>query len=249
MSGRLDGCVALVIGATGGIGSATCRLLAREGASVVVAYHSRPEDAEVLLQELAGADHASGQASVDDSASLEALAAMVRDRFSRLDLLVNNAGITRYVDHADLDGLDDALFDWIFRVNVRGAFAAIRAFAPLLERSQDALVVNMSSIAGRTGHGSNVAYCASKAALDSITRSLGRALAPSIRVVSIAPGLVEGNYTDRLDPEWAQAQRDHTPLRRLATADDVARGILSAATDLAFTTGCVIPIDGGRPLT
>ena len=249
MSGRLAGRTAFVTGATGGIGSAICRRLAAEGATVTIAYRSDPGAAETLMLELPGDHHTAVYAAVDDSASLAEAAEHVAGWHGRLDLLVNNAGFTRFVDHADLDALDDELIDAIFRVNVRGAFAAVRAFRALLDASDDATVVNISSIAARTGHGSNVAYCASKAALDSMTRSLGRALAPGIRVLSVAPGLVEGAYTDKLDPEWNRGQRELTPLKRLAQADDVARAVVAAAAELTFSTGAVIPVDGGRPLT
>jgi 3-oxoacyl-[acyl-carrier protein] reductase len=103
-------------------------------------------------------------------------------------------------------------------------------------------------VAGTTGQGSNVAYCASKAALDAMTYSLARALAPTIRVVSVAPGLVQGPYMKQLDAEWSLAQRDSTPLRRLATADDVASAVYTVAAHLSFSTGCIIRVDGGRPL-
>ena len=187
--------------------------------------------------------------SVGDSRSARTLAEEVKERYGRLDLLVNNAGVTRYVAHDDLDGLDDDLIDQIFRVNWRGAFACIRAFKDLLMDGDGGLVVNISSVAGTTGEGSNVAYCASKAALDSMTRSLARALAPQIRVVSVAPGLVEGDYAQKLDPAWRQAQIERTPLHRLAEAEDVANAVLALATLLPFTTGDIIHVDGGRPLS
>jgi 3-oxoacyl-[acyl-carrier protein] reductase len=246
VSRPLAGRVALVTGATGGIGSATALELAQAGAVVVVCYRSSKADAQALATSLPGEGHSVARGVVDDSDSLENLAKHVADAHGRLDILVNNAGVTRFVDHADLDALDDELIDQIFRVNWRGPFAAIRTMKPLLEASGHGLVVNISSIAGRSGNGSNVAYCASKAALDSMTRSLGRALAPAIRVVSVAPGLV---YTEKLDPGWSQAQRERTPLGRLARADDVARAVVAVATGLGFSTGCIVPVDGGRPLT
>ena len=110
------------------------------------------------------------------------------------------------------------------------------------------MVVNISSVAGVTGQGSNVAYCASKAALDSMTRSLGRALAPFIRVVSVSPGWVLGEYAARMPPEMIDAQSAATPLGRLATPDDVAAAVSAAVNDLPFTTGSMISVDGGRPL-
>ena len=136
----------------------------------------------------------------------------------------------------------------IFATNWRGPFAVIRSVRHALERSGDAVIVNISSVSGVTGQGSNVAYCASKAALDSMTRSLARALAPAIRVVSIAPGWVLGEYADRMPPEVIAAQRDATPLGRLATPEDVAAAVSATINDLPFTTGSVVGVDGGRPL-
>ena len=167
------------------------------------------------------------------------------------DVLVNAAGVTRFVPHDDLDGLDDELIDTILRTNVRGAFAAVRVLRPLLERSElpgGGVVVNVSSIAAVTGQGSNVAYCASKAALDSLTRSLGRALAPRIRVVSVSPGVVDTGFIRSLDPAWREDQLARTPLGRLASPGEVAAAVLAAVRDLTFTTGSVLAVDGGRPL-
>ena len=247
MSERVER-VALVTGADGEIGSAICRRLAAEGYRVVVTYRSREDEARALLGSLPGTGHRLGRADVSDSASLARLAEEVGQTHGRLDLLVNNAGFTRYVARDDLDGLEDSLIDEIFRVNWRGAFAAVRAFAPLLRASGAGVVINISSLAGATGEGSNVAYCASKAALDAMTKSLGRALAPAVRVVSVAPGLVAGAYMRRLDPVWSETQRASTPLERLTTPDEVAAAVYAAAAHLTFSTGCVIPVDGGRAL-
>jgi len=172
----------------------------------------------------------------------------VADRYGALDLLVNNAGMTRFVPHDDLDALDDELIDQIFRVNWRGAFACVRACKELLLHGAGGLVINITSTAGISGIGSNVAYCASKAALDSMTRSLARALAPQIRVVSIAPGLVDGEYARSFDPAWRQAQIDATPSGRLSQPDDVARAVLAVATLLPQTTGSTLRVEGGRLL-
>ncbi len=244
----LTGQVALVTGGGGGIGSAICRGLAAAGATLVITYKRDQTRAESLAAELPGEGHLVARASVEDSAALARLAQRIADGPGRLDLLVNNAGITRSVPHSELDALDDALIDDIFRVNVRGAIATVRAMRPLLAADGGGLVVNISSVAGRTALGSNIAYCASKAALDNVTKSLARALAPQIRVVSVSPGWVEGEYAQRMPPALIQEQRDKTPLARIASAEDVADAVLALATQLRFTTGAVIPVDGGRPL-
>lgn len=240
--------VAVVTGGGGGIGSAICRRLAEAGATCVLTYSRSAEKTLAVAESLAGEGHRVVHCPVDDSAAQARLAQTVRDHYGRLDLLVNNAGITRPVPHADLDGLDDALIDDIFRVNVRGAFASVRALKDLLAAEPGGLVVNISSIAGRTGVGSNVAYCASKAAMDSMTRSLARALAPQIRVVSVAPGWVNGEYAQRMPPEILAEQAARTPLGRIAEAEDVAEAVYAVAAHLSFVTGSIIEVDGGRPL-
>ena len=239
--------VAVVTGAGGGIGSAISRRLAQAGASVVLTYRQSKDKTEAVARGLPGQKHLVVRAPVDVSQALTGLAERIAETYGTVDLLVNNAGITRPVSHDDLDGLDDELIDSIFRTNWRGAFACIRALKGLLLDGEGGVVVNISSIAGVTGIGSNVAYCASKAAMNAMTVSLGRALAPRIRVVSVSPGWVYGEYAKRADPAYLQEQIEKTPLGRLATAEDVAETVLAVVTGMPFTTGCVIPVDGGRP--
>ncbi|MBO0951920.1 SDR family NAD(P)-dependent oxidoreductase [Fibrella forsythiae] len=240
--------IALVTGGAGGIGSAICRALAEVGASVVITYNSDAEKARRLVETLPGHGHAIVHAPVHDPERVAALGTYLTDTYGRLDILVNNAGITTPVPHDDLDGLSDEWIDQIFQTNWRGAFAMIRACKPLLLASGNGLIVNISSVAGQTGIGSNVAYCASKAAMDSMTRSLARSLAPLIRVVSVSPGWVMGDYASRFDPSYLEKHVNATPLGRLATPNDVANAILALTTTLTFTTGSIIPVDGGRTL-
>jgi 3-oxoacyl-[acyl-carrier protein] reductase len=247
MNSALSGKVALVTGGAGGIGAVISHQLAGAGARVVITYRENRARAEALIAALPGSGHRVSSASVLDSPALGALAAEIASDYGRLDILVNNAGVTRVVPHADLDGLDDATFDHILSTNVRGSFACVRAFRSLLAANHG-VVVNISSIAGNTAVGSSIAYCASKAAIDNMTRSLARALAPNIRVLSVAPGWVEGEYASRADPAYLQAQIDRSPLGRIARPDDVAQAVLAACTLLGFTTGAIIPVDGGRPL-
>ena len=248
-SGELAGRLALVTGGAGGIGAAICQALAGAGAGVLVGYAGGHGRAGALAAQLPGPGaHRAIFIPVDDSAALGAASDDIRAAEGRLDILVNNAGITTPVPHENLDGLSDEWIDTILRVNVRGPFACVRAFAPLLRASGNGLVVNISSVAGRTGVGSNVAYCASKAALDSLTRSLARALAPEIRVLSVSPGWVDGEYARRM-PQVLAAQAARTPLGRVARAEEVGRAVLACATHLTFSTGDVIAVDGGRPLT
>ena len=237
----------LVTGGSGGIGSAICRRLAAAGAHVVV-IDIQQEKALQLVESLPGENHMAAEVSITDSDALKLLAAKLADHYGNADLLVNNAGVTTPVAHDDLDGLPDEWIDRIFQINWRGSFACVRAFKELLQVGEGGTIVNISSIAGTTGIGSNVAYCASKAAIDSMTRSLGRALAPKIRVVSVAPGWVLGEYAKRFDPAFLQQQVDLTPVGRLATPEDVAETIWAIATTLTLMTGNIVPVDGGRPL-
>ncbi len=243
----LSGKVAVVTGGGGGIGRAICQRLASAGAQLVVTYNSDQDKARATANSLAGGNHLVLRCPVDDSEAQLALANAVSEKYGRLDILVNNAGISKGVAHDDLDGLDDDLIDRIFRVNWRGAFASIRALAPLM-RAEGGVIINISSIAGRTGVGSNVAYCASKAAMDSMTRSLARSLAPRIRVLSVSPGWVNGDYAQSMPRALIAEQEAKTPLGRIAEADDVAEAVYAAVAQLRFSTGDIIPVDGGRPL-
>jgi 3-oxoacyl-[acyl-carrier protein] reductase len=243
--------VAVVSGGTGGIGAAICKALAGAGFSVIVGFRRSPQAAQKVVGALAGSGHAALPVPVTDSAALKSMADAVGARYQRCDVLVNCAGTTRFVAHGDLDGLDDALIDEILATNVRGSFAAVRALAPLLRASTLAgggVVVNISSIAARTAMGSNVMYCASKAALDNMTLSLARALAPAVRVISVSPGLVDTEFVKSLDPQWRDSQSARTPLGRLARPEEVAAAVVTAVCSLKFSTGCILAVDGGRPL-
>lgn len=243
----LSGKVAVILGGTGGIGLAAGHALAQLGASVVLTSRSH-DDAASAAASLPAGNHLAAAAQIGDSASLRALADDVHHHYGRVDILVNTAGFTRAIPHADLDALDDALIDELFAINWRGQFAAIRAFAPHLRATGDGLVVNVGSIAGRTGQGSNVAYCAAKAGLDVMAMSLGRALAPEIRVLNVSPGVVDTAFVPGRDSTFNERAAKSTPLRRVGQAEDVANAIVACATSLRFATGTTIVVDGGRQL-
>jgi 3-oxoacyl-[acyl-carrier protein] reductase len=240
----------LITGGSGEIGSAIAKKFAENGYDLIITYNSNAQKAEKLLTELAAGNHTIFKAANTNSAEIAALKALVIEKYGHLDVLVNNAGITTPVQHANLDGLTDEWIDKIMQTNFRGSFAMARAFYDLLLKSVEntAVIINISSIAGIYGIGSNVAYCASKAALDSMTRSLARALAPKIRVVSVSPGFVEGEYTKNFDATFLQNQKDNTPLERFATGADVANTVFAVASQLTFSTGNIITVDGGRLL-
>lgn len=241
----LEGKVALVVGGGGGIGQAAGRMFAEAGAKVALTH--RPGKA-VDLPTLPEKRHSAFPADVADTGSLLALRDAIRERYGRLDILVNTAGFTKPVPHADLDALDDDLIDRMFQVNWRGQFAAIRAFAPMLKEHDDGLIVSISSISAFTGVGSSIAYCAAKAGIDVMTKALARALAPKVRVLAVSPGVVDTGFVPGRGPDFNEKVSATTPLKRIATAEDIAAAVVGCATHLGFSTGTTIVVDGGRAL-
>jgi 3-oxoacyl-[acyl-carrier protein] reductase len=245
---KLAGRVAVVTGGSSGIGAATAKRLAASGARVAIGYNAGRDRAEQLATELAGDGHLPLHIPMEDGAKIAAAVDLVRTRLGRADVLVNSAGVTQAVPHADLDGLDDATFERILTTNVRGPFATIRAFAPLLRASGDGVIVNLSSISGTTGLGSSIAYCASKAALDTMSLSLARVLAPEVRVLTVSPAAVATDFVPGRGREGVQKQAASTPLKTVTEPDDVALAVIAAITHLRLTTGSSIVVDGGRHL-
>jgi 3-oxoacyl-[acyl-carrier protein] reductase len=244
----LAGRVAVVSGGSSGIGAATARRLAEAGAAVAIGYNTGRDRAEALAAELPGTGHMPLHLPMGDSAAIRAAAAEVESRLGRADVLVNSAGTTRAVPHADLDALDDESFDRILVTNVRGPFSTIRAFAPLLRRGGDAVVINISSLSATTGLGSSIAYCASKAALDTMGLSLARVLAPEIRVIGVSPAAVATDFVPGRGRAGVEKQAASTPLRTVCEPDDVALAVLAAVTNLRLSTGTTLVVDSGRHL-
>ena len=237
----LAGKVAVVTGGSSGIGAASVRLLAAGGAQVVVGYNKGADRAAALIAELPGSGHQAMYLPMEDSAQIRKVAAAVKDGFGRADILVNSAGFTRMVAHDDLEALDDELIDAVLTANVRGPFATIRAFVPLLRASGDAVIVNISSGAAQNGTGSSIIYGASKAALNTMSMALARVLGPEIRVVIVAPGMVHTGFVPGRSEEMMAQAALATPLRRAIEAHDVALAVLASITHLTHTTGSIVP--------
>jgi 3-oxoacyl-[acyl-carrier protein] reductase len=238
--------VAVVSGGSSGIGAATVRILAQEGARVVVGYNKGEERARQLVQQLPGNGHRPMHMVLQDSAIIRRAADTVRDAYGHADILVNSAGFMRPVPHADLEALDDELLDAILIVNVRGTFSVIREFSPLLRASGDGVIINVSSILGFTGAGSNIGYCAAKAALDTMTLSLARVLGPQIRVLCVSPGAVATDFVAGRDRAALEKIAQRTPLKRVVEPGDIARAIMACITHLKVATGTKIVVDGGQ---
>jgi 3-oxoacyl-[acyl-carrier protein] reductase len=251
MNQSMDGKVVLVVGGAGSIGAVSARRFAELGARVAISHRDAPEEAAAasdVVRSLASEGHIALVADVARTDTLKALRLEIERRFGRLDVLVNAAGFTKPVPHADLEALDDDLIDRMFAVNWRGQFATIRTLAPLLKASGDGLIVSISSIAGTNGIGSSIAYCAAKAGIDVMTKSLARVLAPDVRVLAVAPGVVDTSFVPGRGANFNAKTAATTPLKRIATADDIASAIVACATQLGFATGTTFIVDGGRSL-
>jgi 3-oxoacyl-[acyl-carrier protein] reductase len=244
----LAGKVAIVTGGSSGIGAASVRRLAAAGARVVVGYNKGETRATALLGELPGEGHRAMRIPMEDSSQIRKVADTVREEIGRADILVNSAGFTRMIGHADLEALDDDLIDAILTANIRGPFAMIRAFVPLLRQSRGSVIVNISSIAASYGTGSNIIYGASKAALDTMSMALARVLGPEIRVVCVSPGVVNTGFVPGRTHEMMDKAAAATPLKRSVEADDVALAVMACITHLKHTTGSIITVDAGRHL-
>ena len=251
MNKSMNGKVVLVVGGAGSIGAVSAARFAELGAIAMTYCNACAEEAAAaakVMQSLPGEGHAALVADVMRTETLKALRAEIERRYGRLDVLINAAGFTKPVPHADLEALDDDLIDRMFAVNWRGQFANIRAFAPLLKASGDGLIVSISSIAGTNGIGSSIAYCAAKAGIDVMTKSLARVLAPEVRVLAIAPGVVDTSFVPGRGDDFNARTAATTPLKRIATPEDIASAILACATQLGFATGTTFVVDGGRSL-
>jgi len=238
--------VAVVTGGSGGIGAATVHRLAEAGARVIVGYNGRAAEAAKIAGGLPGGGHRAMRIPMLETNVIREVAATVERDFGRCDVLVNSAGFTRAVPHHDLEALDDELIDAVFAANVRGPFAMIRAFVPLMKKSGDAVIVNISSVAAITGSGSSIAYGGSKAALDTMALSLARVLGPEIRMVTVSPAAVDTGFVPGRTTAMVERGAAITPLKRVVRADEVAQAVMAAVTHLTSSTGIVIAVDGGK---
>jgi NAD(P)-dependent dehydrogenase (short-subunit alcohol dehydrogenase family) len=248
---ELKGKVAIVTGGGTGIGRAVCLRLASAGAKAVVVNFSRSaDDAQATAAEVGslGSEALGHRADVADETAVKAMIATTVDRYGRLDVLVNNAGTTHFIAHADLDGLTEQVWNDILSVNLKGTFYCCRAAAPELRKTKGA-IVNVASIAAHRGSGSSIAYAVSKAGVVQLTRGLAIALAPDVRVNSVSPGLVSSQwFTRRFGEEASAAQEERfksaTPLGEVATPDHVAQAVMAMIT-ADLVTGQDLIVDGG----
>jgi len=247
----VEGKAAIVTGASRGVGRATALRLGGLGCSVLVNYSSSAAAAEQVAAEVGalGVTAIPFKANVACNEDCVAMVAEATKAFGRLDVLVNNAGTTRFIPHPNLDGVDEEAWYEVLGVNLKGPFYCTRAARNALVASGDGEVVMTSSVAGLAGTGSSIPYCASKAALNNLVITLARVLSPQVRVNAVAPGFIEGEWlADGLGAAYEpirKAYSEKSLLGRVATADQVALAIVSLITGSDLVTGNVLPVEGG----
>ena len=249
---KLDSKVAIVTGASSGVGAATAIKLASRNVKVVVNYARSKAGAQDTVKQIeeAGGKAILFKADVSDDLQCIALVQRTITEYGQLDILVNNAGTTTYVEHKNLDLLSDAIWESTLGTNLMGPFYMTRAALPELIKQGGGEVVMTSSIAGLTTNGSSIAYCASKAALNSLTRTLAKATGEhNVRVNAICPGLINGKWASE---GWGERWQDviafaeaAAPLGKVSTPQDIADSIISVITGTDLMTGQIITIDGG----
>ncbi len=240
--------VALVTGSATGVGRSCAVRFAKLGYAVAVNYSKSVAEAEETadLVRACGVPVLVHRTNIGDDTQVRGMIAAVESTLGGLDVLVNNAATTHFVPHADLDVLTDAIWDEILQVNVKGTFYCCRAAMPLL-KARKGNIVTVSSVAGLTGQGSSIPYCASKAAVNALTQSLARAFGPEVRVNAVAPGPI---LTRWLAGRETQIEKylELAPLKRAADPDDVADVVLFLANGTSLMTGQVVVVDGGRTM-
>lgn len=248
---KLAGKTAIVTGSAVGVGRSTAIELARRGANVVVNYSRSEAEAKETAAEVnrLGAKSLLVKADVAQDAEVRAMVQQTLDVFGGLNVLVNNAAQTAFVNFADLEGLKEEDWDRILAVNLKGPFFCSRAAAEPMKQSGEGAIVNIASVAGIRAVGSSIAYAASKAGLINMTVALARVLAPQVRVNCVAPGFIDTRWLREGLGEIYEVAKEHTaaqtPLGRVATPDDIAQTVLGLIEGADFVTGQTIVVDGG----
>jgi 3-oxoacyl-[acyl-carrier protein] reductase len=240
--------VALVTGSATGIGRAAAVRFAQQGLAVAVNYSRSEKEAQETLAQVQGHGVPAllCRANIADEKAVKEMVERCCRELGGLDVLVNNAGTTHFIEHSNLDALTEQVWDDILGVNVKGTFYCCRAAMPALVQ-RGGCIVNVTSVAGLSGQGSSIPYAASKAAVNSLTRSLARAFAPKVRVNAVAPGPVLTRWlAEHMD--LVERSLESTPLRRAAEPDDIADAVVFLALGNRLMTGQVIVVDGGRTM-
>ncbi|WP_307893247.1 SDR family NAD(P)-dependent oxidoreductase [Bacillus swezeyi] len=239
---------ALVTGGGTGIGKAVSIALANRGVSIVVNYSRTKAEAEETVEMIKseGGRAIAVKADVSQVSEVEDMFEAAVQEFGTVDFLVNNASITRQIELGDLDAATEEVWDELFAVNVKGMFYCARAAAPFMKKNKQGAIVNVGSIAGLTGSGSSLPYAVSKAAVHGLTKSLAHALAPEIRVCSVAPGAVSTRWWEGHEEKMKRLSQK-LPLGRVAEPEDIAM-LICAVLEQEAITGQIITADCGQTL-
>ena len=243
---------AIVTGSSSGIGAATAKRLASHGWRVVVNYSKSEDEAKQVAAECnrAGGEAIVVRADVTADTECRRLAQAALDKWGRLDALVNNAGFTKFVPHANLDDLNAEDFQRIYATTVVAAFQMSRACAPALKKSGHGAAVDVSSLASFLGTGSSIAYATSKGAVNVLTLSLARVLSPEVRVNAVLPGFVDTpwmtkGYGEERYAKLSASYRAAAPLKSTCSPEDIAETIVWLIEGAGMITGETIFVDGG----
>ncbi len=242
---KLSGKTVLITGGGTGLGKEIALQLAQEGMRIAVAYSRSREEADETVREVEalGAKAAAVQASLTSTKEARRLVEEVEKLFGGLDLLIHNAGTTRFIPFPDLDAVTEEAWDELFAVNTRSAFFLAQAAAPMLRKSRGQIITT-SSIAGLGTGGSSLPYCVSKAALIHLTKCLAVALAPDVRVNSVAPGLLMTRWVEGFSQERLEKMSEAALLKKATDVPDVAAAFVMLAKNTSIT-GQVIVVDSG----
>ncbi len=251
----IKGGAVIVTGSATGVGSAAVKMLAAKGCNVVINYTKSETEAKETQAacEALGVETLLCQADVSKDEDCRRMVAETMAKWGRIDGLINNAGTTQFVNHANLEGLDAEDFHRIYGVNVIGPFQMTRAVTPHMKAAGRGSIVNISSVAGVMGVGSSIAYTASKGALNTMTLSLARALGPEIRVNTVCPGFIQGRWLrsgmgdDAYEAAMAMQERN-TPLHRAGSPEDMAEAAIWFIEGATNVTGEIMIVDAGAHL-
>ena len=237
----------LITGGSRGIGQSIALKFAKNNYNVAITYSKNKKEANKTLSILNKYNIESMAIKCDflNKGATKEMYNEFRSKFSKLNVLINNAGWTKYIEHSNLDDLSSDLFNQIIKINLKTVYLNIKHGIELME-GKDNCIINISSIAGYNGVGSNIAYCAAKAGVNSLTKSFSQSLGPNIRVNGIAPGLTETEMTSSGPSKYYDNQKKITPLGRIAKPNDIADAAYAIVNDMKFINGKTIIIDGGR---
>jgi 3-oxoacyl-[acyl-carrier protein] reductase len=241
--------VVLITGGGTGVGRAAAWQLAGRGFDIAINYSRSKDEAEQAAAAVRekGAKAITVACDVSDDRQVRDMLDRCRTEFGRLDCLVNNAGMTFFVKHTELEEMTEDKWDRILAVNLKGPFFVCRAAIPLLRESGGGAIINVASVAGVAGSGSSIAYAASKGGLITMTKSLAKAFAPDIRVNAVCPGPIVSRWLEGHE-EMVDAAVKLTPLKRASTTEDIADVITFLACEAGMMTGQALIVDGGRTM-